>query len=97
MSVKIYANQNYATDAMTQARFVKVLQEAGIPTQQFTVRSDGTCGTTIGPIVAARTGIKTVDIGEIVLSMHSSIEQGSSPDHLLMVEGLTKILSTSKI
>ena len=48
-----------------------VFAEAGVPVQTFTNRQDSGCGSTIGPIVATRLGIRTVDIGTPMLSMHS--------------------------
>jgi aspartyl aminopeptidase len=42
-----------------------------IPLQEFVVRSDCPCGTTIGPMISALTGIRTVDLGMPQLSMHS--------------------------
>ena len=34
-----------------------------VPLQDFIVKQDGLCGGTIGPMVAAKAGIKTIDIG----------------------------------
>ena len=45
-----------------------------MPMQEFVVRSDCPCGTTIGPMISALTGIRTVDLGMPQLSMHSCRE-----------------------
>ena len=36
---------------------------ADIEIQEFIVRNDGPCGSTIGPMVASKLGIKTIDMG----------------------------------
>jgi aspartyl aminopeptidase len=46
------------------------------------------CGSTIGPISAARVGISTVDVGNPMLSMHSCREMAGSAD----VEPMIRVL-----
>ncbi len=90
--IKSNPQQRYATDAATQGKFYKLLNDKKIPCHHFVVRSDSSCGTTIGPIVASGTGIPTIDIGEGVLSMHAINEQGHCADHLYMCKALQEAL-----
>ncbi|XP_078434780.1 Zn-dependent exopeptidases superfamily protein [Wolffia australiana] len=69
--IKHNANQRYATSAVTAFLFREVAVMHNIPTQDFVVRNDMGCGSTIGPILAAAVGIRTVDCGIPQLSMHS--------------------------
>ncbi|MCO5601839.1 hypothetical protein L7F22_055964 [Adiantum nelumboides] len=69
--IKHNANQRYATTAATAFLFKEVAKARGIPTQNFVVRNDMGCGSTIGPILASGIGIRTVDCGIPQLSMHS--------------------------
>lgn len=69
--IKHNANQRYATHAVSASLFRRIAKVAGVPIQEFTVRSDSACGSTIGPIIATLSGILTVDVGSPQYSMHS--------------------------
>ncbi len=69
--IKFNANQRYATNGLTAAIFNAICRGAEVPTQKFVMRSDMPCGSTIGPMTAARLGINTVDVGAATLAMHS--------------------------
>ena len=49
--------------AVTATLFRECAAQSGIPTQDFVVRNDMGCGSTIGPILSANLGIRTVDVG----------------------------------
>jgi len=78
--IKTNANQRYATDVYGAAVIRKLAEIAGIPTQEFIVRNDSSCGSTIGPILACKTGVRVVDIGAPQLPMHSIREMMGSDD-----------------
>ena len=78
--VKRNSNQRYASDAVTAFLFRELGRRAGVPLQEFVVRSDLACGSTIGPIISANTGIRTVDVGAPMLSMHSVRELCGADD-----------------
>ena len=78
--LKVNANQRYASNSTTMARFIKVAHELDEPLQKFVTRSDMGCGSTIGPITATRIGIDTLDIGIPTYAMHSIRELAGSDD-----------------
>jgi aspartyl aminopeptidase len=84
--VKINVNQSYATDGESWASFERWAREADVTTQRFVVRSDLGCGSTIGPITAAELGIRTVDVGNPMLSMHSCREVAAASDVPQMID-----------
>jgi aspartyl aminopeptidase len=73
--IKTNANQRYATTQTTAWLLREIAQRHEISTQEFVVRNDMGCGSTIGPIIAENTGLRTVDVGIAQLSMHSIREQ----------------------
>jgi aspartyl aminopeptidase len=50
--------------------------------QKFVVRNDVGCGSTIGPMLAASTSMRTVDVGVPQLAMHSVREMCGTQDLL---------------
>ncbi|MEY2458851.1 MAG: aspartyl aminopeptidase [Acidimicrobiaceae bacterium] len=90
--VKTNVSQRYATDARSAAAFIEACEGADVPVQHYVHRNDLICGSTIGPITAARLGIPTVDVGAPQLSMHSARELMGSTDAALYKTALTAFL-----
>ncbi|GGZ82562.1 M18 family aminopeptidase [Streptomyces echinoruber] len=90
--LKVNVNQRYATDGSGRAVFAAACEKAGVPFQSFVSHNSMPCGTTIGPITAARHGIRTVDIGVAILSMHSARELCGADDPYLLARALVAFL-----
>jgi aspartyl aminopeptidase len=92
---KINANVRYATNSLGIVLLQECAKRAkpasyqppgskstagGVPLQMFVVRNDCPCGSTIGPMLAASLGVRTVDVGNPQLSMHSIRETSGCYD-----------------
>jgi len=90
--IKINANARYATNSPGIVLLQEVARRAkkaslssssaqeGVPLQLFVVRNDSSCGSTIGPMLSAALGARTIDVGNPQLSMHSIRETGGAHD-----------------
>ena len=78
--IKINANHRYATNSVGESLFRQLCIEHDVPVQVFTVRADMGCGSTIGPISAAKLGIQVIDVGVPTFAMHSIREMAGSQD-----------------
>ncbi|MSO31811.1 MAG: M18 family aminopeptidase [Ilumatobacteraceae bacterium] len=83
-AIKLNTNQRYATSPRGHALVKTIAQQADIAVQVFVSRNNMPCGSTIGPIAAARLGVETVDVGIPQLSMHSARELCGAKDPLTL-------------
>ena len=91
--LKVQPNLRYATDGRTAAAFALACQQAGVPLQRYEHRADLPCGSTIGPMTSARTGIPTADVGAAQLAMHSARELMGADDVAAYSAALRAFLS----
>ncbi len=93
--IKINANQRYTTDAYSSAIIKQIANKSAIPLQTFVNRSDSKGGSTIGPIAATQLGIKSLDLGNPLLAMHSIRELAGAKDQMLIEKLFNEFLKQS--
>lgn len=86
--IKLNANHRYASNGETCVPFIELCEQAKVPYQQFLVRSDMPCGSTVGPVLAANLGLRTIDIGNPMWAMHSVRESCGTEDHISLIKVL---------
>lgn len=94
MVIKSNANQRYTTSSVTGFIVREIGRRVGATVQEFVVRNDCPCGSTTGPIISQRTGMRCVDLGMSQLSMHSCRETMGSKDLeqcIILFEGFFKL------
>lgn len=84
--IKIHANQKYTSDGDSIAVFEALCQKADVPYQKFVNRSDAVGGSTLGNISTGQLEIRSVDVGNPMLAMHSVRELSGVKDHLYMIK-----------
>ncbi|WP_430815030.1 M18 family aminopeptidase [Carboxylicivirga sp. RSCT41] len=84
--IKIHANQKYTTDGESGAIFESICKQADVPVQKFVNRSDMVGGSTLGNVSTGKIDIRTVDIGNPMLGMHSVRELGGTNDHTYVMK-----------
>ena len=95
--IKLNANQRYATTDITSSMFRILAEQENVPVQEFVVRSDMACGSTIGPITSAEIGVKTLDIGVPQFAMHSIREMAGSQDVINTIKVLSRFYRAEQV
>ena len=93
--IKINANQRYATSSVSAAIYKTICKQAKVMPQEFVMRSDMPCGSTIGPLTAAQLGIRTVDVGIASFAMHSIREMTGRSDPLFLYRSIHSFMRST--
>lgn len=92
--IKVNANHRYTSESISIARFMQWCEQAKVPYQKYSHRTDIPCGSTIGPMTSAKLGIRTVDVGNPMWAMHSLRESAGVEDHGYMINALNCFFNT---
>ena len=91
--IKINANHRYSSESISEALFINWCNQADVPYQKYSHRTDIPCGSTIGSMTSAKLGITTVDVGNPMWAMHSIRESAGVKDHSYMIDVLKYFFS----
>ncbi|MDO9425133.1 MAG: M18 family aminopeptidase [Methylobacter sp.] len=91
--IKVNANQSYSSESVSAAMFADWCEQAEVPYQTYSHRCDMPCGSTIGPITAAKLGIRSIDVGSPMWAMHSIRESAGVLDHDYMIRVMKRFFA----
>ena len=92
--IKFNAAQKYTTDAFSAALFKEICNNADVPYQIFTNRSDMAGGSTLGNISGTQVSIPCVDIGLAQWAMHSPYESAGAKDPEYMIRAVKEFYNS---
>ena len=92
--IKINANQKYTTDSDSSAVFEMLCRNAGVPVQRYVNHSDVAGGSTLGGISSAQLDLRSVDVGNPMLAMHSIREISGVDDHYYLFRALSEFFKS---
>jgi len=95
--IKVNAGQRYSTESVSSALFAHWCQQANVPYQSYSHRCDMPCGSTIGPVAAAKLGIRSVDVGNPMWAMHSLRESAGALDQHYLIRALKTFLRAKPV
>ena len=84
--IKINANQKYTSDSDSCAVYEMICKNANVPVQRYVNHSDIKGGGTLGAISTSQLDIRSVDIGNPMLAMHSIREFAGVNDHFWIMK-----------
>lgn len=91
--IKYNSNLSYTSDALSSSIFKVLCEEANVPYQVYTNRSDLRGGGTLGSILLSSVSVMSVDIGLAQLAMHSTYETAGIKDLEYMLNALKMFYS----
>jgi len=86
--IKTNAKQRYASETVGRFLLKKLIERRGGKVQEYEVRNDMACGSTVGPGLS-KMGVRTIDIGCPMLSMHSIRETAGTHDVQSLIDLFT--------
>jgi len=89
LTVKCDPNGHTTTDSLSHTLLKRIAEKTGHTLQIFHIRNDGRSGGTVGPMLSSAMGVRAVDAGVPVLSMHSIREATGVKDPGLGVQIFT--------